>query len=86
MNAPVAGSAAELGGFVDEDDGRVGFFEEEDFERELWVDGQLLLVRLWLRMERTPRKPMMVVMYSVQRQPRYDMLMKPPMNGASNGL
>jgi hypothetical protein len=29
---------------------------------------------------------MMVVMYSVQRQPRYDMSMKPPINGASRGL
>ena len=41
--------------------------------------------RSW-RWQRTPRKPMIVVMYSVQRQPRYDMLMKPPMNGASKGL
>lgn len=38
------------------------------------------------RCQRTPRKPMIVVMYSVQRQPRYDMLMKPPMDGASKGL
>jgi hypothetical protein len=33
VDAPVACSSAELGGFVDEDYGRVGFFEEEDFER-----------------------------------------------------
>jgi len=35
VDAPVACSPAELGGFVDEDYGRVCFFEEEDFEREL---------------------------------------------------
>lgn len=29
---------------------------------------------------------MIQVMYSVQRQPRYDMSMKPPMKGASKGL
>jgi len=30
-------------------------------------------------------KPMMATMYSVQRQPRCDMTIKPPMNGASRG-
>ena len=50
------------------------------------VVSQLLLAKSFVEMRRTPRKPMIVVMYSVQRQPRYDMLMKPPMNGASKGL
>lgn len=34
MDAPVLGAAAELGGFVDEDHGRVGLLEEEEVEDE----------------------------------------------------
>lgn len=33
VDAPVACSSSELDGFVDEDYRRIGFFEEEDFER-----------------------------------------------------
>jgi hypothetical protein len=36
VDAPIACSSAELGGFVDEDYRRVCFFEEEDLERELY--------------------------------------------------
>lgn len=34
MNAPVLGSSTELGGFGNQDDGRVSLFEEEQIEEE----------------------------------------------------